>query len=180
MIGRSRGMIDDFLNSEGRPGGHVLLGAGLAVGAALLATGLAARAARPLEPEEDRRDGTFIEKPRNPLGVILPALFSATTLSGLRVWNAPASAARASALRVWVGAQAINALWLAVRPRRMAGQMLAAMTSAGLAAAYAHYARQLDRRSGVIAAPQGRGVGMVNLLSERIAPRRDEPAPTLH
>lgn len=179
MTGSPRRLIEGYLNSEGRSTTHVVIGAGLAAGAALVATGLAARAARPAEPEEGREHGVFIEKPRNPLGIILPALFSAATVSAVRVWNAPASAARASALRVWLAAQALNGVWLAVRPRRMAGQMLAAMTSAGMMAAYAHYARQLDRRSGLMAAPQGRGVGMVNLVSERLD-RRREPAPTVH
>ncbi len=179
MTASPRRLIEGYLNSEGRSTTHVLVGAGLAAGAALVATGLAARAARPAEADEDRAHGVFIEKPRNPLSIILPALFSATTVSALRVWNAPASTARASALRVWLVTQAVNGVWLAVRPRRMAGQMLAAMTSAGMMAAYAHYARQLDRRSGVMAAPQGRGVGMVNLVSEKLA-RRRAPAPTVH
>ena len=179
MLEQAREAVEGYFNSDGRSGRHVLLGLVLTAGAAVAASALAARAAQPVALEDDEREGAYIERARGPLSVIVPALASAATISALRVWNAPRSAARSTALRLWLGAQAANALWLGVRPRRMAGQMLAAMTTAGLTAAYAHHARQVDRRSGVMAAPQGRTLGMVNMMTERVGLRRP-PEQTLH
>ena len=179
MLDQARDAVEGYFNSDGRSGRHVLLGVVLTAGAAVAVSALAAGAAKPIAPEEDEREGAYIERARGPLSIILPALASAATISALRVWNAPSSAARSTALRLWLGAQAVNALLLGVRPRRMAGQMLAAMTTAGLTAAYAHHARQIDRRSGVMAAPQGRAMGIVNMMTERVGIRRS-PQPTLH
>ena len=176
-----RDLADEFLNSNDRSTGHVVLGVGLMVGAALMAASVAARAARPSRDPLPSGARATIERPKSPLSVALPALFSATTLSAIRIWNAPQGPTRTSALAYWGVAQAVNALWLAVRPRNMVGQMLAAMTSAGVTAAYAHEARKLDRRAGVIAAPQGRGVGLVNIVGDRLKHlRASPPTATLH
>lgn len=177
MIERARELADGLLNSEGRSARHILLGVGVTLGAALLASALAAKGARPSAPEAASGPPSTTERPKGLLSVVLPALMSATTLSALRVWNAPAGPARGAALRFWGVAQAVNALWLAIRPRSAAGQMLAAMTTAGATAAYAHEARKLDRRAGVIAAPQGGGVGLVNMVGERL---KTPPSATVH
>ena len=178
MIERARRLADGVLNSEGRSTRHILLGVGVTLGAALIASSLAARGARPVEPPKANGARATTERPKSLFSVVLPALMSATTLSALRVWNAPASPARGAALRFWGVTQAVNALWLAIRPRSAAGQMLAAMTTAGATAAYAHEARKLDRRAGVMSAPHGRGVGLVNMVGEKLKSARH--GATLH
>ncbi|MGH6977741.1 MAG: tryptophan-rich sensory protein, partial [Brevundimonas sp.] len=137
----------DFLNAEGRNWTHVAMGVALTAGFALAATTAASKLIRPqprraLQPLSG--DAPITERPRGPLSLILPAMFSATTLSAVRVWNAPARPERRTAISLWIAAQAVSAVWLAVRPTRRSTQIAAAMSSAGLAAAFAHEARKLD------------------------------------
>ena len=159
----------DLLNSQGRSAGHVAMGVALTVGFALLATGIASGALRPkrsLRQVRDR-DLPITEKPHGAFSLILPAVFSATTLSAVRVWNAPPARERTRAMGLWVAAQTVNAVWLGLRPSSMWKQVLAAMSSAGLAAAFAHEARKLDEGAGKMAAPTGSGVRMGNLLHRK-------------
>jgi translocator protein len=120
-------------------------------------------------------DRPITERPRGALSLILPAVFSATTLSAVRVWNAPSRPERTVAMGLWAAAQAVNAVWLALRPSTMRLQVLAAMSSAGLAAAFAHEARKLDEGAGKIASPTGAGVRLGNFLH-----RKDGDRPTVH
>lgn len=174
-----REAAEGLLNSEGRSLRHVALGVALTAGFALLATAVATRAIPP-RPRSTRSlargDGALVERPRGAMSLILPAVFSATTLSALRVWNAPGAPGRNGALRLWGLAQAVNAVWLALRPRSRAGQVAAAMTSAGLAAAFAHEARKFDLAAGRIAAPTGAGVHVANALQRRLKPAADATA----
>ncbi len=168
----------DFLNSEGRSGAHVALGIGLTLGVALLATATATGAIKPAAARRSHRlhgDAPVTERPRGPLSLVLPAVFSATTLSAIRVWNAPSVPARRSAMQLWALAQGVNATWLAARPRSLPGQVLAAMTTAGLAAAFAHQARKLDRRAGMLAAPFGAATRIANRVDKAVDDR-----PTVH
>jgi tryptophan-rich sensory protein len=168
----------DFLNAEGRSPGHVALGVLATVGFALLATALATRAVPP-RPRSARQalkgEGPTAERPRGAFSLVLPAVFSATTLSAVRVWNAPSRPERTSAMILWAGAQAINALWIALRPASRGMQIAAAMTSAGLAAAFAHEARKLDPAAGKLANPTARGVTFANAMG-----RRASEQPTVH
>lgn len=161
----------DFLNAGERGPGHVMLGVAVTVGFALLATALATRSIRPprrtLAQVRDEA-GPTTERPRGAFSLVLPAVFSATTLSAVRVWNAPARPERTLAMILWAGAQAINAIWIAVRPAGRGMQIAAAMTSAGLAAAFAHEARKLDPIAGRLANPTGRGVVAVNALEAEV------------
>ena len=168
----------EFLNSDGRTVGHVLLGAAVTAGFALFATALATGAIKPRRAPLRLRDeeGPVTERPTGALSLILPAVFSATTLSALRVWNAPTQPGRNRTLGLWALAQGVNALWLAARPASLRGQMIAAMSSAGLAAAFANQARRLDEGAGKIAAPMGSGVKLANLVERRI----DDSRPTVH
>ena len=68
---------------------------------------------------------------------------------------------------LWVAAQTVNAIWLGLRPSSMARQEIAAMSSAGLAAAFAHEARKLDEGAGKMAAPIGSGVRIGNFLHRK-------------
>ena len=121
-------------------------------------------------------DAPITERPRGPLSLVLPAVFSATTLSAVRVWNAPARRERTVAMGLWAAAQALNAVWIAMRPASRSVQILAAMSSAGMAAAFAHEARKLDARAGKMASPTGGGVHLANVLQGRSG----HEAPTVH
>jgi benzodiazapine receptor len=160
----------DFLNAGERSPGHVALGVAVTIGFALLASGLATGAIKPPRRTASQlRDGSasVAERPRGAFSLVLPAVFSATTLSAVRVWNAPSNKTRTSAMILWAGAQAINAAWIALRPASRGMQIAAAMTSAGLAAAFAHEARKLDATAGKLASPTGRGVRMANFIDRK-------------
>lgn len=159
----------DLLNSEGRSAGHVVAGIALTVGFALLAHTIASGALKPRRNLKQVRDKDLpiTEKPKGAFSLILPAVFSATTLSAVRVWNAPPQKERTRAMGLWVAAQTVNAVWLGLRPSSMARQVVAAMSSAGLAAAFAHEARKLDEGAGKMAAPLGSGVRFGNFLHRK-------------
>jgi tryptophan-rich sensory protein len=171
----AREAATDFLNAEGRDARHVLLGVALTVGFALAATAFASRTVRPRPRYLAEDDAPITERPRGPLSLILPAVFSVTTLSAVRVWNAPPARERTVAMTLWAGAQALNAVWIALRPAGRAMQIAAAMSSAGLAAAFAHEARKLDARAGKLAAPSGGGVHLANMVQKKA-----EGRPTVH
>ena len=167
----ARDQAADFLNAEGRDWTHVALGLALTAGFALAATTAASKLIRPqprraLQPMGG--DAPITERPRGPISLILPAMFSATTLSAVRVWNAPARPERRTAMALWIAAQAVSAIWLAVRPTRLTTQILAATSSAGLAAAFAHEARKLDPGAGKLASPMGMGVRLANQAEARL------------
>ncbi len=167
----ARDQAADFLNAEGRDWTHVALGLALTAGFALAATTAASKLIRP-QPRRALQplggDAPITERPRGPISLILPAMFSATTLSAVRVWNAPARPERRTAMALWIAAQAVSAVWLAVRPTRLTTQIAAAMSSAGLAAAFAHEARKLDPAAGKLASPTGMGVRLANRAEARL------------
>ncbi|WP_339870739.1 TspO protein [uncultured Brevundimonas sp.] len=165
----ARDAATDFFNAEGRGPGHILLGVAVTAGFALLATAFATGTLRPLRRDSgsDDQDGPVTERPRGPISLVLPAMFSVTTLSALRVWNAPSRPGRKSALGLWAAAQAVNAVWIALRPAGRGLQIAAAMSSAGLAAAFAHEARKLDVGAGKLASPIGGRVRLANRLQGR-------------
>ncbi len=162
----ARDAATDFFNAEGRGPAHIALGVAVTAGFALLATAFATGALRPLQRDatSDSGDGPVTERPRGPISLVLPAMFSVTTLSALRVWNAPSRPGRKQALGLWAAAQAVNAVWIALRPAGRGLQIAAAMSSAGLAAAFAHEARKLDVGAGKLASPIGGRVRLANKL----------------
>ena len=164
-----RDAATDFLNSEGRSVGHVALGIALTAGFALLATGIASGALRPKRTLKHvrNREAPVTERPRGAFSLVLPAVFSATTLSAVRVWNAPPARERTVAMGLWAAAQTVNAVWLGLRPSSRWQQVAAAMSSAGLAAAFAHEARKLDEGAGKMASPTGSGVRLGNFLHRK-------------
>lgn len=170
VLDNARDVAADFLNADGRSASHVTLGIVVTAGFALFATALATGA---ISPERRTRlsaargEGAVTERPRGAFSLVLPAVFSATTLSALRVWNAPAAPERTTAMRLWALAQGVNAVWLAAQPRSRTTQILAAMTSAGLAAAFAFEARKLDPEAGKLAAPTGAGVRVSNFVERK-------------
>lgn len=165
----ARDAATGFLNAEGRRPGHVLIGVGLTVGFALAATLFATRTLAPTRDRPGDGHSPITERPRGPLSLILPAVFSVTTLSAVRVWNAPRARERTVAMGLWAGAQALNAVWIALRPAGRGLQILAAMSSAGMAAAFAHEARKIDARAGKLASPIGGGVRIANRVEDKAA-----------
>lgn len=164
VLDDARDAATEFLNAEGRGTGHVLLGVALTVGFALAATVFARQTIRPRPEHLANDDAPNTERPRGPLSLILPAVFSVTTLSAVRVWNAPPARERTIAMGLWAAAQALNAVWIAMRPASRSLQIAAAMSTAGMAAAFAHEARKLDARTGKLAAPMGGGTHLANLV----------------
>lgn len=158
-----------LLNAEGRSSVHVATGIVLTVGFALLATAIASGTLKPKRTMKHVRDraAPVQEKPQGAFSLILPAVFSATTLSAVRVWNAPTSRERSIAMGLWFAAQTVNAIWLGMRPSSMRNQIAAAMSSAGLAAAFAFEARKLDDSAGKIAAPIGAGTRVANFFQRK-------------
>lgn len=175
ILDDARDAAGDFLNANERDIGHVVLGVAVTLGFALGATLLARSTIRPRRTRPGEDDGPITERPRGPLSLILPAVFSVTTLSAVRVWNAPARPERTTAMGLWAAAQALNAVWIALRPTSRGLQIAAAMSSAGLAAAFAHEARKLDEDAGKMASPTGGRVRLANFLQ-----RKTDHRPTVH
>lgn len=181
----AREAVDSLANSRGRSAQHILIGVGLTLGAVAISA-LVARmtdaaeddgyeAYSDYEPPVDERP-----KPRSKVFANLwPPLFMALTLSGLRVWNAPRSAARTQALTLWGAVQALNGVWMVLGPKRLGGQLAAAVASFGTAAAYVWRARQVDPPAANIVAPYVGWIGVANVLSEGLAHKPVEPG-TLH
>lgn len=163
----ARDAATGFLNAEGRHPGHVLIGVAVTVGFALAATVFATRTLSPTHDRPGDGHSPVTERPRGPLSLILPAVFSVTTLSAVRVWNAPRARERTVAMALWAGAQALNAVWIALRPASRGLQIAAAMSSAGMAAAFAHEARKIDARAGQLASPIGGRVRIANRVEDK-------------
>ena len=175
ILDDARDAAGDFLNANERDIGHVILGVAVTVGFALGAALLARTTIRPRPMQLADDDAPITERPRGPLSLILPAVFSVTTLSAVRVWNAPARPERTTAMGLWAAAQALNAVWIALRPTSRGLQIAAAMSSAGLAAAFAHEARKLDEGAGKLASPTGGRVRLANFIQ-----RKADHQPTVH
>src|SRR4029450_10932691 len=108
----------------------------------------------------DRLEQPRLTPPPKAFAAIWPPLFMALTISGLRIWNAPPSPARTQALTLWGAVQALNAVWMALwprrpvqrlnpvwmalGPRRLGGQVSTAVASLGASAAYVWRARKVD------------------------------------
>jgi translocator protein len=164
-----------FLNAEGRGAAHVAMGLAVTIGFALAASYFARRTISPQPDPQYDDEAPVTERPHGPLSLILPAVFSVTTLSAVRVWNAPHRRERTTALGLWAGAQTLNAVWIALRPASRWVQIAAAMSSAGMAAAFAHEARKLDERAGKLASPMGGDVRLANRVEREV-----DASPTRH
>jgi tryptophan-rich sensory protein len=175
-----RGAVDSLANSRGRSTQHILIGVGLTVGA----VAVSALVARMNAPQDDGYeaysdyDAPVYEQPRPPskvFGALWPPLFMALTLSGLRIWNAPRSAARTQALTLWGTVQALNGVWMVLGPGRLGGRLAAAVASLGTAAAYVWRARQVDPPAANMVAPYVGWMGVANVLSEGLSKPPAEP-----
>lgn len=171
-------------NSAGRSTYHILVGVGVTVGAVALSALIARMHAPSEEAREVYSDYEELEPPASKpqprfFASVWPPLFTALTLSGLRIWNAPPSAARTQALTLWGTAQALNAVWMALGPRRLGGQLAAAVASIGTSLAYVWRARQVDTHAANMVTPFVGWIGFANVLTEELWRKSPTPA-TLH
>lgn len=183
MTSPMRGAVDSLANSRGRSTEHLLIGLGVTAAAVLGSAAIARlNAPTPDNPkvyakyQALKRPG--FTPPRSAFGIIWPPLFLALTISGLRIWNAPKSAARTQALTLWGAVQALNALWMALGPGKLGGQLAAAVASLGSSAAYVWRARRVDPPAANLVAPYVGWIGFANVLTEELW--RRNPKPTIH
>ena len=179
-----RDTLDDVADAGGRSMRHILLGIAVTAGAVALSAVIARRLAPPAEIPEAWAEGDEPEhsefKPRRVVfAVVWPPLFLALTLSGLRIWNAPRSPARTQALTLWGMVQALNAIWMALGPKRLGGQLAAAVASIGATVAYAVRARRVDAPAADLAAPYLGWISLANAVTEEWR-RKTAPKPTIH
>ena len=184
LVQSARNAVDDLANSRGRSTQHLMVGlcltAGPVLASALIARANAPTAAHPdIEKAYDRLEQPAFAPPKAAFAVIWPPLFMALTLSGLRVWNAPASPARTRALSLWAAVQGLNAVWMALGPRRLGGQLTVAVVSLGASAAYAWRARDVDPPAAGMVAPYVGWIGFANVLTGELW-RRNHGRPTVH
>ncbi len=184
LVESARDAVDGLANSKGRSTQHLMIGLGLTAGAVVLSA-LVARANAPTDDNPkvqrayDRLEETPLQPPKTAFAVIWPPLFLALTLSGLRVWNAPPSAARTQALTLWGAVQALNAVWMALGPRHLGGQLATSVASLGASAAYAWRARRVDAPAAGMVAPYVGWIGFANVLTGDLW-RRNKDDPTIH
>lgn len=168
-----RGALDSLANSRGRSAQHILIGLGLTVGAVAVSA-LVAKLNAPTEDNDEVYSDyeelvqPEIKPPPKVFAAIWPPLFISLTLSGWRIWNAPRSAARTQALSLWGAVQVLNAVWMALGPRRLSSQLAAAVASFGAASAYVWRARQVDPAAGTLVAPYVGWIGFANVLTEEL------------
>lgn len=179
LAGREAFQLD---RREGHhPAAQIAVGAALAGGAILAAVMMGRRHEAVLDDEMYAVEFAEMHEPvahqPKPLtSLLLPPLFIAMTLSGLRTWNAPASPARTRALTIWSLVQGFNALWLGLGARRVGGQLGAATASLAASAAYALEARKVG--GGV--APDFGWIGIANALTAQLWRKPVPRMPTIH
>lgn len=148
VAAKAQDFARDSLNAQGRSPGHIAIGLGVCV-AAIAATGTIAA----LRPQPVAPGARPVRKPL--MKAVWPALFSATTLAAVRIWNAPSSPQRTRTLSLWAALQGMNAMWMLLSPRDRRLQIVAALSTAGVTALYAHSAADIDQKAAGIAAPSG-------------------------
>jgi tryptophan-rich sensory protein len=179
-----RAALDNVANSSGRSSRHLLTGLAITAGAvivsAIIARANAPTASNPTtKAQYDALEPTPLQPPPGVFAAIWPPLFLMLTISGLRIWNAPKSPARTQALTLWGTVQALNAIWMALGPKRLGGQMATAIASLGASLAYAWRARGVDAPAASMVAPFVGWISFANVLTGDLV-RRNGPAPTIH
>lgn len=174
MAGKNlRGAVDTVLNSEGRSFGHVA--GGLAIAAAALAA--SAVLGRMSDDEFQEEHGTLDDPENNPVSAVWTPLFLALTVSGLRVWNAPKSGRRRTALTLWVVIQGVNAAWMLLGPRRLGGGTVASLGATAAAFAYLRAVERLDHRAAALVSPFVGWRSFANILLGTALSRTKAPDP---
>jgi len=185
MLQEARNAVDVVANSRGRSSSHLATGAILTVSAVLISALVAERhAPTPSHPAVKRaydalRQPSF-QPPKKTFAVVWPPLFLLLTLSGLRVWNAPPSPERTRALYLWGAIQGLNAVWMALGPKRLTSQVGAAVASLGVSAAYAREAAKVDPPAVGAIAPFLGWIGFANVLTGELWRLNRPKSVTLH
>ena len=109
-----------------------------------------------------------LEPPPKAFALVWPPLFASLTLSGVRIWNAPPSAARSRALGLWGAVQALNALWMVWGPKRRREALATSAVAIASAMAYADQARRIDKPAAAIVAPYLSWISFAGLLTEEL------------
>ncbi len=148
LADRAHDELEEALNAQGRSAGHVLLGVGICLAMVATTTVVASMKPQPVAP-----GGRPSRHPA--MRAAWPALFSVTSLAGLRVWNAPDSVERTRALGLWAALQGASLLWMSWAPKDRATQVVAAVSTAALTAGYAHASSYVDRKAAAMIAPTG-------------------------
>ncbi len=181
---QARDTLDTLINAEGRSSRHIAAGVALTAGAVLLSWLIARQGAPGIDEKAERRfdrlDKPAITPPKKAFAAVWPPLYIALTISGLRVWNAPASRERTRALSMWGLVQGFNAAWMAFGFKHLGGQLTAAIASLGTSMAYAWQARKVDAPAANMVAPYLGWVSFAGVLSEELWRRNAAPKPTLH
>jgi benzodiazapine receptor len=165
--------------------GHVLLGLLLAAGAVATAELIAHRQRSAADDPDFMSDYAEIQAPMaNPrkaaFAVIWPSMFTALTISGLRVWNSPSGPTRTRALTLWGLVQGFSAAWMALGPKRVGGRVAAAVASVGAGAVYAYHASKVQPPPGGAAAPTAGWMGLATLLRDQFHHRGGGEHRTVH
>jgi len=185
LLDAAHDKTEEFLNSEGRSAGHIVLGAAICVTAALVSAFIAFKRAPTdanpeIEHEFDRLEKSELEPPKSAYAFLWPALFSVMTLSAFRIWNAPSGPERTRALSLWGGLQALNAVWMWLSPRQRLAQLIAAGSTFGITLLYAKAAQRVDAKSGRLVAPYAGWVSFANLLNTELWRKNRPHGHTVH
>jgi tryptophan-rich sensory protein len=176
--------VGDMLNARGRRPLHVMEGLAICLGAVTVSAALAARNAPSQEHPGRRLQEAMLDKPdfapdQQDAAAIWAPLFLVLSLSGIRVWNSPASPSRSRALGLWAGIQGLHAVWALLGPRRQTAQMVVAVATLGGGLAYLNEARKVDSTSAALVSPYVGWMSIANVIKGEVW-RRNKDNPTIH
>lgn len=173
-----------LINARGRSPKHVAEGIALCA-VAVLASAAIAGAAAPTKanPTRNRQDAMLrkpdMQPPKKTFAAVWAPLFATLTLSGVRIWNAPASRARSRALGLWGLLQGMNALTMLWGPKQQTATLATHLATLGGAIAYINEARKVDATSAAIVSPYLGWMSFAGVLSEQVW-RKNKDRPTIH
>ncbi|WP_269715905.1 tryptophan-rich sensory protein [Caulobacter sp. NIBR2454] len=178
LVDTAQDKLEDQLNSHGRGAGHVAIGvavcAAIASGTALIAL----KRTPPAGPAEQAAatDGVTVKPSKPTLSLLLPTLFSLSSLSALRIWNAPSSPRRTRALALWGVMQAVNAALVWAAPKRRSAQLVGAVATASITAAYAETAKRIDTKAAGMVAPYAGLMSFTSAMAGDVRRSREQGA----
>ena len=173
-----------LINARGRSSKHIAEGIALCA-LAVLASAAIAGAAAPTKanPKRNRQSAMLrkpdMQPPKKTFAAVWAPLFATLTLSGVRIWNAPASPARTRALGLWGALQGMNALTTLWGPKQQTATVVSHLATLGGAFAYLNEARKVDATSAAIVSPYLGWMTFAGILSE-VVWRKNKDRPTIH
>jgi benzodiazapine receptor len=173
MLAALRNTAEAAVNGRGRSAHHIATGAALVTGAVALSALIAAthaptRSNAAIKADYDKLKQPGFKPPEKTFAAVWPPLFLLLTVSGLRVWNAPASPERSKALGLWGAVQGLNAAWMALGPTRLPAQTATAALSLGASLAYAREAAKVDKVSAELVTPFLGWITFANVLTGEV------------